>query len=43
MGNFPHSSLKALNEKIDNPLKPYLKEDLKAVLKSLTHPRPRYV
>ncbi len=34
--NFPHISLKALNEKIDNPLKPYLEADLKAVLKSLT-------
>jgi hypothetical protein len=35
-GNFPHIGLKALNEKIDDPLKPHLEADLKAVLKSLT-------
>jgi hypothetical protein len=35
-GNFPHISLKALNEKIDDPLKPYLEMGLKTVLKSLT-------
>jgi hypothetical protein len=31
MGNFPHIGLKALNEKIDDSLKPYTEEDLKAV------------
>jgi hypothetical protein len=30
-GNSPHIGLKALNEKIDDPLKPYLEVDLKAV------------
>jgi hypothetical protein len=35
-GNFTHISLKALNEKIDDPLKPCLEVGLKAVLKSLT-------
>jgi hypothetical protein len=34
--NFPPIGLKALNEKIDDSLKPYLEKDLKAVLKSLT-------
>jgi hypothetical protein len=34
--NLPHIGLKALNEKIDDPLKPYLAEDLKTVFKSLT-------
>jgi hypothetical protein len=29
--NFPHISLKALNEKIDDSLKPYLAAGLKAV------------
>jgi hypothetical protein len=36
MGNFPHIGLKALNEKIDEPLRPYLEAGLKAVEKSLT-------
>jgi hypothetical protein len=35
-GNSPHIGLKALNEKIDDPLKPHLEVGLKAVLKSLT-------
>jgi hypothetical protein len=35
-GDFPHINLKALNEKIDDSLKPYLEAGLKAVLKSLT-------
>jgi hypothetical protein len=35
-GGFPHSSLKALNEKINDSLKTYLVVGLKAFLKSLT-------
>jgi hypothetical protein len=35
--NFPRIGLKALNEKIDDSLKPYLEEDFKAFFKSLTH------